>query len=197
MDSEKGMWIRRMQGSKKIVNKWRHHLSYIWSVGFRQASLQTTGLQEGTKPHWTRTDLIDEIRRLHKNAALPLLTDCERGSGARSYHRAWRLHHPWLYIAGGHLVQGSHKNLLWSLPFPVIWNSPIRLTKIGPFWAFQELFSDVVNGVLWPFVSWMPFLLQPSVTLYPNSVVVNLHDANTSSLYNSQTLWLVQFYSHW
>ena len=39
--------------------------------------------------------------------------------------------------------------------------------------------------------------LQPSVTLYPNSVVVNLHDANTSSLYNSQTLWLVQFYSHW
>jgi len=38
---------------------------------------------------------------------------------------------------------------------------------------------------------------QPSVTLYPNSVVVNLHDANTSSLYNSQTLWLVQFYSHW
>jgi len=38
---------------------------------------------------------------------------------------------------------------------------------------------------------------QPSVTLYPNSVVVNLHDGNTSSLYNSQTLWLVQFYSHW
>jgi len=41
------------------------------------------------------------------------------------------------------------------------------------------------------------YTAQPSVTLYPNSVVVNLHDANTSSLYNSQTLWLVQFYSHW
>ena len=39
--------------------------------------------------------------------------------------------------------------------------------------------------------------LQPSVTLYPNSVVVNLNDANTTSLYNSHTLWLVQFYSHW
>ena len=61
------------------------------------------------------------------------------------------------------------------------------------------------NGTCWPsfmtplsFISWMLILhLQPSVTLYPNSVVVNLNDANTSSLYNSHTLWLVQFYSHW
>ena len=39
--------------------------------------------------------------------------------------------------------------------------------------------------------------LQAYISLYPNSEVVNLVDTNTSSLYNSDTLWLVQFYSHW
>ena len=39
--------------------------------------------------------------------------------------------------------------------------------------------------------------LQAYISLYPDSEVVNLVDTNTSSLYNSDTLWLVQFYSHW
>ena len=35
------------------------------------------------------------------------------------------------------------------------------------------------------------------ITLYDNSEVVNLYDSNLYSLYNSDTLWLVQFYNHW
>ena len=35
------------------------------------------------------------------------------------------------------------------------------------------------------------------ITLYENSEVVNIYDSNIYSLYNSDTLWLVQFYNHW
>ena len=35
------------------------------------------------------------------------------------------------------------------------------------------------------------------ISLYDNSEVVNLYDSNLYSLYNSDTLWLVQFYNHW
>ena len=35
------------------------------------------------------------------------------------------------------------------------------------------------------------------ITLYENSEVVNIYDNNIYSLYNSDTLWLVQFYNHW
>lgn len=41
-----------------------------------------------------------------------------------------------------------------------------------------------------------PFV-KPSITLYPDSHVVNILDTNTSALYNSESLWMVQFYSHW
>ena len=73
----------------------------------------------------------------------------------------------------------------------------------SPPMAIQARFSGQLS-ILWTIIlslKLQPIILslqqQPSVTLYPNSVVVNLHDGNTSSLYNSQTLWLVQFYSHW
>ena len=37
-------------GRLKIVNKWRHRLSYIWStVDFRQASLQTTEVWKASR----------------------------------------------------------------------------------------------------------------------------------------------------
>ena len=35
------------------------------------------------------------------------------------------------------------------------------------------------------------------ITLYENSEVVNIYDNNIYNLYNSDTLWLVQFYNHW
>ena len=35
------------------------------------------------------------------------------------------------------------------------------------------------------------------ITLYENSEVVNIYDSNIYNLYNSDTLWLVQFYNHW
>merc|ERR1712106_69280 len=35
------------------------------------------------------------------------------------------------------------------------------------------------------------------ISLYKDSEVVDMFDTNTSMLYNSETLWIVQFYSHW
>ena len=35
------------------------------------------------------------------------------------------------------------------------------------------------------------------ITLYDNSEVVNIYDDSMYSLYNTDTLWLVQFYKHW
>ena len=35
------------------------------------------------------------------------------------------------------------------------------------------------------------------ISLYDNSEVVNIYDDTMYSLYNSETLWLVQFYNHW
>ena len=36
-----------------------------------------------------------------------------------------------------------------------------------------------------------------TISLYDNSEVVNIYDDNVYNLYNSDTLWLVQFYNHW
>jgi len=35
------------------------------------------------------------------------------------------------------------------------------------------------------------------ISLYKDSQVTDLFDTNTHMLYNSDTLWVVQFYSHW
>merc|ERR1719376_222566 len=35
------------------------------------------------------------------------------------------------------------------------------------------------------------------ISLYKDSEVTDLFDTNTHMLYNSHTLWVVQFYSHW
>ena len=51
--------------------------------------------------------------------------------------------------------------------------------------------------ILLAFLSFLS-LSSGQVSLYSDTMqVVNLVDSNTNLLYNSDTMWLVQFYSHW
>ena len=48
------------------------------------------------------------------------------------------------------------------------------------------------------FLALFPFSDSPGyISLYPNSAVVNLYDDNITEIYNSGTMWLLQFYNHW
>ena len=81
---------------------------------------------------------------------------------------------------------------VWALSQPRL---PPMAIQARFSWQLSILWTIILSLKIQPII--LALQQQPSVTLYPNSVVVNLHDGNTSSLYNSQTLWLVQFYSHW
>ena len=145
-------------GRLKIVNKWRHRLSYIWStVDFRQASLQTTEVWKASRDK-TRSETC-------KNFCEMLFI---------------------FLLLTGRGVLGRGLSVEPDSFTTHGYTSQVKLTTLNIVNNYSQLEAII-----------LALQQQPSVTLYPNSVVVNLHDGNTSSLYNSQTLWLVQFYSHW
>ena len=144
-------------GRLKIVNKWRHRLSYICStVDFRQASLQTTEVWKASR---------DKTR-------------------SETFVRC--------YLSFYFSLDEEFLVEVWALSQPRL---PPMAIQARLSWQLSILWTIILSLKIQPII--LALQQQPSVTLYPNSVVVNLHDGNTSSLYNSQTLWLVQFYSHW
>ena len=43
----------------------------------------------------------------------------------------------------------------------------------------------------------LPLVSPGYISLYDDSHVVNLYDINMTDIYNTDTMWLVQFYNHW